>query len=256
MTPNTTLLFEEELKRRGLPFELDAGSGRHVVSIHGTRLFISLENLRRDVLGDGDTGRVSRFVDSLVDSGRTNDTPLSAANLHWCLEPADHREKADFRVPMSDLVDRVLVHLSDDGKKITWVTPPMLAELGLTKAEAEARAFANLSRALGEAKVEFRDIEGVKLGMLATTLPFKSALIIAPNLKEVVGTTLGWPLLAVVPNRNFLFLWDAARTDFAGRMGGVVVDNHAREAYPISTEVYRTDDAEIRAIGAFPARAS
>jgi hypothetical protein len=114
------------------------------------------------------------------------------------------------------------------------------------------KAFANLARALTESTLESQDIDGVQLGFFTTSPPFKASLILAPNLRDCVGPALGWPLMAVVPERDFLYLWAARHTDFVGRVGGVVVREFAKASYPISTEIYEISDAGIRAIGAFP----
>jgi len=249
---NVTTLFEDELRQRGFPFSIDAESGRHAVEVGGGRMLVSLDNLQRDVAGDGDTGRVSRFVDAIVASAGAFDTALSAERLYWSLEPSDYQERADYRVAMSDRVDRVLVHVSADGRLVTWVIPAMPDSLDLSESDAAAKAFANLGLALGEATIESQDIDGVPLGFISTTLPFKASLILAPNLREVVGAVLGWPLVAVVPDRDFLYLWAARHTDFAQRIGGVVVREYSQAAYPISTEVYEITDQTIRAIGEFP----
>ena len=131
----------------------------------------------------------------------------------------------------------------------------MLDSLSLSEADAVATAFTNLGRALSEASVEFRDIDGVQLGFLSTSLPFKASLILAPNLREVIGAALGWPLMAVVPDRDFLYLWAARHTDFIQRVGSVVVREYSQASYPISTEVYEITDKAIRAIGEFPKEA-
>lgn len=247
--------FEDELRRRGFSFSIDAESGRHAVEIGGGRMLVSLDNLQRDIASDGDAGRVSRFVDAVVSSADVSVGSVSAEQLYWCLEPSDYEEHADYRVAMSDCVDRVLVHLSGDRRLITWVTPSMLDSLGLSEADAGERALSNLGRALSKASVESQDIDGVQLGYLATSLPFKASLILAPNLREVVGAVLGWPLMAVVPDRDFLYLWAARHTDFVGRVGRVVVREYSQSSYPISTEVFEISDEKIRAVGEFPKEA-
>jgi hypothetical protein len=249
---NTQTQFEDELRRRGFPFSIDTESGRHSVEIGGWRVLVSLDNLQRDIAVDGDIGRVVRFVDAVVASAGASKTALSADQLYWCLEPSDYQERADYRVAMSDCVDRVLVHLSGDGSLVTWVTPSMLDSLHLSEVDAGAMAFTNLGRALSGATVEFQDIDGVRLGFVGTSLPFKAALILAPNLREVMQGVLGWPLMAVVPDRNFLYLWVARHKDFVQRVGGVVVREYTKASHPISTEVYEITDTAIRAIGEFP----
>lgn len=178
---------------------------------------------------------------------------LSAEQLYWILEPNDYLEKAWFRVAISNRVDRVLVHLSSDGQLVSWVTPDLLQLLDLSDSEAEATAFKNLERALSEATLETRDVDGVALGFIATDLPFKAALILAPNLKKVIGAELGWPLLAVTPDRDFLYLWAARHSDFGGRLGHLVVREYSEAPYPVTTEIFELSDHGIRAIGAFSA---
>jgi uncharacterized protein YtpQ (UPF0354 family) len=252
---NIQTQFEDELRRRGFSFSVDAESGRHAIEIGGGRMLVSLDNLQRDVAGDDDVERVARFVDAVVASAGASEAALSADQLYWCLEPSDYEERADYRVAMSDCVDRVLVHLSSDGRLVTWVTHSMLDSLDLSEADAGTMAFTNLGRTLSEASVESQDIDGVQLGFVGTSLPFKASLILAPNLREIMGEVLGWPLMAVVPDRNFLYLWAARHTDFVQRVGGVVVREYSQASYPISTEVYEITDKAIRAIGEFPKEA-
>jgi hypothetical protein len=248
---NARSLFEAELLKRGFSFSINAESGRHEVEIGDGRMLVSLENLQRDVASDGDVGRVSRFIDAIVASSRIPNAALSPDNLYWCLEPNDYEEPADFRVGISDRVDRVLIHLSGDGKLITWLTPKMLNSLGFSESDAGAMAFTNLGRALSEAKIESQEIDGVHLGFISTSLPFKAALILAPNLRGVAGAVLGWPLMAVAPDRDFLYLWAAQHKDFVQRVGAVVVREYSKASYPISTEVYEISDESIRAVGEF-----
>src|SRR3954463_885532 len=200
-------LFEEELRRRGFPFSIDPESGRHAVEVGGGHMLVSLDNLQRDMAGGGGAGGGFRFVDAIVASAVSSGATPSADQLYWCLEPSDYKERAVYRIAMSDHVDRGLVHLSSDGRLVTWVTPAMLDSLGLSASDAGARAFTNLARALSEASVESKEIDGVRLGFVGSSLPFKASLILAPNVREVLGAVLGWPLLAVVPDRDFLYVW-------------------------------------------------
>lgn len=217
-------------------------------------MLVSLENLQRDVAIDLDTNRVSRFVDAIVASSRKSGNTLSVDGFYWCLEPSDYIDKADYRVALSDCVDRVLVHLSSDYRLVTWAAPEMLRSLRVSESEAGEKAFANLARALFESKLETKDIDGVQLGFISTPLPFKASLILAPNLREIVGSVLGWPLMAVIPDRDFLYVWAARHTNFVQRVGGVVVREYSQASYPISTEVYEIGEPGIRAVGAFPTK--
>lgn len=244
--------FERELTERGVSFEIDPESGRHLVAAGGGQLKISLENLERELVDGVDAERVSRFVDTILASADSTDREYAAERLYWTLEPNDYQEKADYCVAVSDVVDRVLVHLSECGTMITWVTPSILETLGLSEEAAGEQAFANLAREVNEATLEAQSVDDAALGYLVTALPFKAALILAPNLRQLVEEKLGWPAMAVLPDRDFLYMWGAQHQELIQRVGPVVVREYTRSPYSITTEVFRIDDEGIRAIGAFP----
>jgi hypothetical protein len=250
---NPRQLFEDELQRRSIGFSIDPESGRHVLDIGDLRILISLDNLERDLARDGDTSRVAFFLDRVLESASVTRTEeLSADGIYWALEPNDYEVPADYREPLSRKVDRVLVHVTSDGSRISWVNRGMLQRMGLGDAEARERGFANLARSLDEAAIEWSDVDGVRLGHLTTDLPFKASLLLAPNLRKVVEDEIGWPIMAVAPDRDFLYFWAADHASFAGRLGNVVVREYKGAAYPISTEVYEVSDDAFRAVGAFP----
>jgi hypothetical protein len=247
-----TPVFEAELISRGLEFSIDEESGRHVVSVKGFTVMVSLENLERDFSRGGGEARVANFVDQIVTVAAGASAPRTVEGLFWSLEPNDYAEPWPYRSEISNRVDKALAYFSASAGTVTFVTPEILEELGLEEDEAFAKAEENLARWAGEAEVQYRDIDGVRLGYLATTFPCKASLILAPNFKSIVEPTLGWPLLAVAPDRGFLYLWAARHEEFAGRVGHVVVREYQEASYPISTEVYQISDIGIVALGEFP----
>lgn len=251
--PTVRELFEAELAERGVRFAADPQTGLYTIPVGEAQLTVSLDNLSRDFQRDGDVGRIARFVDMVMEAARGDETPPTANELYWALEANDHVHPPEIRSPLSDRVDRVLVRLSPGGRHVTWVTGHMLGTAGLSRPEAERFASENLRRTLDSARVVVEDVHGVKLGMLGTTLPVKASLILAPNFKQVVAPVIGWPLRAVVPNRDFLYVWDRQHVDFTSRVGQVVVDEYRGGGYPVSTEVFEIDDDGVRAIGEFPA---
>lgn len=212
---------------------------------------VSLDNLERAVAASADIGEIQWFVDSILSRQPALTDIVSPEALYWVLEPNDYADPAAFRVPVSKRVDRVLAYLSSDGKLVSWATRDLLRSLDLSDDEAEAIAFSNLARALTQATIETSQVDEVTLGMIGTPLPFKASFILAPNLKEIVGNTLGWDLLAVLPDRDFLYLWAARHEDFAGCLGEIVVREYTQAPYPISTEIFEISDQGVRAIGAF-----
>lgn len=248
-------LFEAELNRRGIGFSIDPKCGRHLLENDGGELRVSLENITRELGGEDDEQRMARFVDQVIAPLGEEKRHWHADRLYWALEPNDYENQPDYSEPIGDQVDRVLVHYDEEAGLITWVRPDILHELRISAEQASTMARGNLGMELATAKLEIMDMQGVPLAMLGSRLPFKSSLILAPNLKKVVGEKIGWPLLAVVPVRNFLYLWPAEHLEFAGRVGPVVVREYQKSSYPISTEVFRIDDEGIEAIGVFPVEA-
>jgi hypothetical protein len=246
-------LFEAELRKRGITFSIDPDDGRHAIKLGDWNLLVSLDNLRRSYELNRDASEIGRFVDTCLAPPKTDEDETFVDRLFWCLEPNDYQENSELRVAVSDRVNRVLVHFSSSGTNITWVTPGMLNEHGLTESDAFDAAFANLAREVSNSPLFPKDIDGVELGMIGSGLPFKAALILAPNVKEVWGERLGWPLLAVVPDREFLYFWAERHTDFVGKVGHVVVGEFDQAPYPISTEIYRISDEGVKAIGEFQA---
>lgn len=164
MALTATQLFENELRQRGIEFSVDEDSGRHVVPVNGLDLKVSLENLSKEFNRDQEPERVSRFVETLLQSALEPSSWLQAKeHLFFCLEPTDYAEKPEIRLSISDQVDRVPVLFNKALGSIAWVTHSMMEAWGVSVNAVEQTAAENLSRALAGATVESQEIDGVKL---------------------------------------------------------------------------------------------
>src|SRR5215469_976273 len=241
-------LFQAELTRRGATWSI-AADGRWMVSLGSMRILVSLDNLDRQLAVEGVVGEaVEAFTAGVLAVAELS--PVTADGLFWFAEPNDYDVLAEIRAPVSPRLDRVLVHVSDDGGLIRWVARAHLDQVGLTVADATDRAWANLDRSVRQAQVTTGEIAGATVAMLATELPSKASLLLAPALREVVEEVIGWPVLAVAPDRDFVFLWNAGRRDLITGIGGVVCREHAQAPYPLSMEVFQISDS-LRAVGTY-----
>lgn len=245
-------LFESELRRRGHAFKHDRKSGGYRIDQGDSRMRVSLDNIARDLEGEDADARMARFVESILGTVADRESRGGIDRLFWSLEPGDYASPPEIREPMSEQADRVLILYDDAVNHLIWATPAMLDGLNVTAARAGEIALRNLAAELAATTVVVEDVRGVPLAMLGTTLPIKASLLMAPNLKEVVGGKIGWPLLAVAPVRDFLWLWPAEHDHFVAQTGKTVVSEFNGSPYPVSTEVFRIDDDGIRAIGSFP----
>jgi hypothetical protein len=145
----------------------------------------------------------------------------------------------------------VLTLTDADQTKITWVTPSMCAEWGTSVEQVASAAFANQDRLLSEIELEVAEADGKALGMVPLESPYKASVIFAPSFRGFVEKVLGWPVIVVIPCRDFIYVI-ADKSPLLNRIGSVVVKEFQTSGYPITTEVLRISDDGIEALGRFP----
>jgi len=242
-------LVEAELARRGMASAVDLRSGRLIVAApDGNTLMISLQNLERIYASQRDPAAITAYVDALL----TPAAPMSADGLAWLLEPNSYEPEPPVRQPVTPRLDRVLAHVAPDGSQLTWVGNRDVESLGMDVAAASDRAYANLDRELRRAEAFIDDRTGVPVMMLETAFPAKASLLLAPALRQIAAPRIGWPVLAIAPDRDFVLLWNADFQDFVQRVSAVVAREHRQAPYPLSLEVFHLDE-DVRALGEFTA---
>jgi hypothetical protein len=87
--------------------------------------------------------------------------------------------------------------------------------------------------------------------MIPVDSPYKASTIFATAFKQLVEPALGWPVLVVLPCRDFVYVI-ADGSPLVGKFGSVVVNEFKNSGYPITTEVLRVSDEGIEALGRFP----
>ena len=253
MTTSIEALFEWELERRRIPFTSDPKTGRYSVHAGTTPLLVSLDTISREYTIHRDPDCVVQFVDAILKgaAGAIADWKQIRESILFALEPNDYIESCDLRLPVSRRVDRVPVLIDQRRGTWQWIMRDMLEGWGVSIDDVTKAAFANMASALASSTVEHKEIEGVTLGFFGTELPMKSPLLLAPNLKEIVSPIIGWPLHAVVPDQDFLYVWPAEHEQFCERVGAIAVREYSAAPHPVTTELFKVDDDGIRAVGAF-----
>jgi hypothetical protein len=246
-------LFLQELASRGLPAPITQADGTFLLEVNDFEITVSLDNLAKEFASDQDSGRIVRFMDALLATFQDLPPwPEAKAGIRFCAEPTDYQFGDTLRQPISDSLCRVLGYVDSEETRIIWLTPDLLHDWNKSQDEVAQVAADNMAALLNKTPIEIEPIEQYRLGIFATDSPSKASLIFSPNLKEVLSAKLGWPVYAVIPCRDFAYVFPDEDRDLIGRLGPVVVQEFSRSAYPISTEVFRISDDGIRAIGAFP----
>ncbi len=253
-------LFEAELDARGFDYEV-IEDGVYEIVVGEITLTVSLENMRRDYARDNDASVVSRFAEQLdaALAGETPDWESVQPFIRYSLEPSNYETGFDdvLHEPVTDTLLKVYVFTPPDGSSIAWIVDSMLTDWGVTRDDVIDQANQNMDQLVADTKLEIDEIDGVKLGMLATDeTPFKASLIMSPAFRELVSPTLGWPVFVVAPTRDFVYVLSCDDQDFLGRLGQVVLDEYNESGHPVTAEVLEVSGEGIEAIGTFAPRES
>ena len=176
----------------------------------------------------------------------------SKSDIYISLFPNDHDFEEFLHSKITDEFSKVYVHNGQD--KLTWITNHDLKKWNITETELDIQANNNADKLLKITPITFDIIENRKLGLLEvehTTL--KGALLFAPTMKEKIKTDFGFPFYAVIPVRDFCYIFSEKDFEFiSGRIGKVVVDEYKQSGYPITTEILKFTDKGIEAVGKYP----
>lgn len=246
-------IFEAELTRRGIGFQQDE-DGLYEIAVGDGTARVSLENINRDFRRDG-ADAVARFIDQILKVlGDYEPPPWDRAKslVHVSAEPADSDFGDTLVEVVTDTVRKVLVVTAPKEGLITWITPDFVRDWGVSEEDVRQAALGNMARLLEGVEPEIEDIDGMKLAMIPVDSAFKASLVLAPNFKDFISPTLGWPVLAVIPCRDFVYILPESDSDLLNRMGAIVQEEYRNSGYPITTEVLRISDDGIESIGAFP----
>lgn len=251
---STRDIFEAELQKRGIAFDGPDGNGCYSLQRDDdTIITVCLENVERNYIRDKDPDIIVHFVEQILH--REFETPpweKAQTMLHFSAEPSDHQFCNTVFRQVTESLCQVLVLTDHEEKRITWVTDKMIQEWGVTKESAIESAGTNMDRLLEGKEVELTDpIDGMRLGMVPIDSVFKASIIFAPGFKTFAAKKLDWPILSVIPCRDFIYILSEKDKALLNRLGGVVQREYRQSGYPITTEVLRISNEGIEAIGKY-----
>jgi hypothetical protein len=248
-------IFIRALLARGLAVKEMTADGCYVVDVAGSECTVSLDNVARNAIRDNDPSQVERFVDGLIASMQP--LPLWPEARRGIISLAEaFREGMEgvIRDQVSQELQRVLSYTDPDFERLQWLTDADLTAWRVRPDDVLSAAEENMAGLMDRSRLEVSAVQGTPLGYFDSPCPFKASLLFAPNFKQSVASQIGWPVLAVAPCRDFLYLWPAEGNDLIRRMGGLVATEYERSGYPLTTEVLRMSDDGIEAVGRFETR--
>lgn len=245
-------LFETDLKEQKVSYEKEGDFLYSIETVDGKRE-ISIYNLHQNYLRDNDPEVIKRFVKNIL--------PPIIGDLSWSqlkegiypsLEPSDYKFVDEvIHKRLADTTIVVMAYYNHVLNKIRFISDKDLKNIGIDVQVAWDQAYRNIDSIMDETDVTFTDIDGQLLGMIETHEPHKASLILSNKLKVKIEKEIGWPVYAVDPARDFVYLF-SKEGGLVNKVGAVVVREFKNSGYPISTDVWELSDSKQTAIGAYP----
>ncbi len=246
--------FKSQIEKQGMKIDSVDETGLIYISKNELTLKISLDNVRKNYEKDKDTSHISDLVKTLTSYSLEipSDWAEAKNDIYISLFPNDYEFKDFLHHTITDEFSKVYVHSGRD--MFTWITKDDLIKWNITEKELDKQANINADSLLVKAEISFDTIENRKLGSIEhehTTL--KGALLFSPSMKEKLKKDFGFPFYAVIPVRDFCYIFSEKDFDFfSERIGKVVVDEYKKSGYPITTELLKFTDNGIEAVGKYP----
>lgn len=253
--PTADELFQLALVNRNMLFTV-TDDGLYKVQIGDISATVNLENIRRNYERDNDADAITRFTKQLgVDMfDHTPDWDCVKSHVRFSIEPSDYETGFDdvLHEVVNDELVKVFVFTPPDGSRISWINLSMIKDWRIARETVVSQATENMNRLVADTKLKIEEIDGVKLGMLATDeTPFKASLILTEGFCKLVSPTLGWPVYVVAPTRDFVYIIPHKNRDFLGRLGAVVLREYNESGHPVTADVLDVGDDGVNAIGSF-----
>lgn len=254
---NKDFVFEEfksQIESKGMEIDSIDEEGFIYISKNELSLKISLENVRRNYERDKDESHITDLVHSLVSYSIKLPSKWTEAKeeIYISLFPNDHDFQDFLHVKITNEFSKVYVYSGQN--KLTWLSKNDLQKWNITENELDIQANKNADKLLKTAKITFDSIENHKLGLIEvkhTTL--KGALLFAPTMREKIKSDIGFPFYAVIPVRDFCYIFSEKDFDFfSTRIGKVVVDEYKKSGYPITTEILKFSNKGVESVGNYP----
>ena len=245
--------FRRQIVEKGQKIDSVDKEGLIHINIRGTQLKVSLDNVRRDFERDHDTNVIAKYAASL--DLAVIDMPTSwndvKDSIYISLFPSDYDFAEFVHEKVTDSVERIYVFSTH--RNFVWISNSDLKRWGVSITDLIKQAQTNGDTLLSRSKITFDTIENRKLGKFETDdETLKAALLFAPSMKEKVKKEFGYPFYAVIPVRDFCYIFSEKDFNFfSKKLGATVVDEYEKSGHPITTEILKFSDKGVEAVGRY-----
>jgi len=246
--------FKIALEGYGISIDSIDDTGLIYISRGDTTLKVSLDNVRRGFERDRDESHISDLVRAIVNY--TIELPDNwedaKDDIFVAITPSD-REFANFvHIPLTDMCHKVYTYYN--GNNFSWISAEDLSKWGISQEELSDQADKNIDRLAETASITVDEIHGRKLVFIETEyVSLKASMLFSLKMKNKINSELGLPFYAVIPVRDFCYIFSQSDFDFfSARLGSTVVKEYQNSGYPITTEILKFTDEGVSAMGNYP----
>lgn len=246
--------FKSAIEANGLTIDKVDDTGLLYISQGEWTLKISLENTRRNFERDQDESHILDLVNTILNYA--TDMPIkwqdAKDHIYISLFPADHDYETFIHIPVTDMFDKVFNHYN--GSKHSWITIEQTREWQIDQDQLLHRANENADRLSTTATIKIEDFDGHRLGFIDhEQATLKAALLFSPEMQQSLASEFGIPFFAVIPVRDFCYVFSEADLEFfSARLGSTVVEEYKNSGYPVTTELLKFSNGQVESIGHYP----
>lgn len=248
-------LFEREMKSRKIPYHYDNNEDLYKIDYNGKLYKVSIDNVKKDYEQSQDPETVSYFVEQILKVFENQKKPLWGEIKQdiypYVVVNDETYENFIFEYISQDLAKTHII-AGREGS-IEWISRDMLKEWNISEDVLKDTAKTNMLKLLDSAKLEIIGKDKKKAGFVSLKKDFLNAsTILSPSFRSLVENDLGWPVLAVIPCRDFIIVFNEKDEFTLNRFEQKVVTDYKNSPYPLTTEILKISDEGITVIGKYP----
>lgn len=244
--------FKMQLESKGLTIDSIDKDGFILINVEESELKVSLDNIRRNYERDNDDSYITDLVNTIVShSSKKEDWENIKDKIYVQFFPNDFEFENLIYEKVTNEFSKVF--MLNTNNNFSFISDDDLIDWNLDLEELKNQVDLNLDTFLDKVQIEIEDVDNHKLGMIhIEEVWLKSACLFSSKIKDLVKNNIGFPFYAVIPVRDFCYIFGEQDFGyFSERLGSVVVEEYEKSGYPITTEILKFSETGVEAMGKY-----
>ncbi|MFH6991314.1 hypothetical protein [Flavobacterium sp. FlaQc-48] len=244
--------FKTQLESKGLTIDSIDKDGFILINVEESELKVSLDNVRRNYERDSDDSYITDLVNTIVShSSKKEDWENIKEKIYVQFFPNDFEFENLIYEKVTNEFSKVF--MVNTNNNFSFISEDDLIDWNLNLEQLKNQVDLNLDIFLDKVQIEVEDVDNHKLGMIdIEEVWLKSACLFSSKIKDLVQNNIGFPFYAVIPVRDFCYIFGEQDFEyFSERLGSVVVEEYEKSGYPITTEILKFSENGVKAMGKY-----